>query len=172
MTDEATVKHVGKSERKPVDWAAFLSRFGVLLALVACVIFFSIQEEKFRTYDNFQTTLESAAPLLMMALGLTVVLVMGDFDLSVSGMVAVSSAVVVATVVRPEGFALPEPIMHKARQAAAASGGTVNETEDRAEALEGQRYLCEGRCYGCERWCATARRADGHGDSRPVGLAE
>jgi ribose transport system permease protein len=102
MTDEATLKHVGESERKPVDWAAFLSRFGVLLALVACVIFFSIQEEKFRTYDNFQTTLESAAPLLMMALGLTVVLVMGDFDLSVSGMVAVSSAVVIATVVRTD----------------------------------------------------------------------
>jgi N-acetylornithine carbamoyltransferase len=45
------------------------------------------------------------------------------------------------TVVRPEGFALPEPIMHKARQAAAASGGTVNETEDRAEALEGANVI-------------------------------
>ena len=38
----------------------------------------------------------------MMALGLTVVLVMGDFDLSVSGMVAVASAVVVAIVVRTD----------------------------------------------------------------------
>jgi N-acetylornithine carbamoyltransferase len=40
------------------------------------------------------------------------------------------------TVLRPEGFELPEPIMHKARQAAASSGGSVTETADRAEALE------------------------------------
>ena len=40
------------------------------------------------------------------------------------------------TVLRPDGFALPEPVMHKARQAAAASGGTVQETSDRAAALE------------------------------------
>jgi N-acetylornithine carbamoyltransferase len=45
------------------------------------------------------------------------------------------------TVVRPEGFALPEQIMHKARQAAAASGGSVTETNDRAEALEGAHVI-------------------------------
>ena len=45
------------------------------------------------------------------------------------------------TVVRPEGFALPEPIMHKARQAAAASGGSVSETDDRAAALEGAHVI-------------------------------
>lgn len=90
------------TDRKSIDWVAMIARYGVLLALVGCVIFFSLQEEKFRTYDNFQTTLEGAAPLLMMALGLTVVLVMGDFDLSVSGMVAVASAVIIATVVRTD----------------------------------------------------------------------
>ncbi len=90
------------TDRRSIDWVAMVARYGVLLALVGCVIFFSVQEEKFRTYDNLQTTLEGAAPLLMMALGLTVVLVMGDFDLSVSGMVAVSSAVIVATVVRTD----------------------------------------------------------------------
>jgi N-acetylornithine carbamoyltransferase len=31
-------------------------------------------------------------------------------------------------VLRPEGFALPAPIMEKARAAAAASGGSVRET--------------------------------------------
>jgi N-acetylornithine carbamoyltransferase len=45
------------------------------------------------------------------------------------------------TVVRPEGFALPEPIMNKARQAAAASGGSVRETNNRAEALEGAHVI-------------------------------
>ena len=47
------------------------------------------------------------------------------------------------TVLRPEGFALPEPIMERARQAAmsAGSGGSVRETDDRAEALEGAHVI-------------------------------
>src|ERR1700677_5075339 len=39
-------------------------------------------------------------------------------------------------VLRPDGFALPPQIMAKAQQAAAVSGGSVRETNDRAEALE------------------------------------
>lgn len=45
------------------------------------------------------------------------------------------------TVLRPEGFALPAPIMEKARQAAKASGGAVHETTDRAEALAGAHVI-------------------------------
>jgi N-acetylornithine carbamoyltransferase len=60
------------------------------------------------------------------------------------------------TVLRPEGFALPEPVMAKARQAAAmsaGSGGSVRETADRAEALEGAHVIYAKSwtspvCYG------------------------
>src|SRR6185503_5850623 len=38
-------------------------------------------------------------------------------------------------VLRPEGFALPDAVMNKAREAATASGGSLRETSDRAEAL-------------------------------------
>jgi N-acetylornithine carbamoyltransferase len=44
-------------------------------------------------------------------------------------------------VLRPDGYALPESIMEKARTAAKASGGTVTETTDRAEALKGAHVL-------------------------------
>jgi N-acetylornithine carbamoyltransferase len=44
-------------------------------------------------------------------------------------------------VLRPEGFALPEPIMEKARQAARTSGGSVHETTQRAAALQGAHVL-------------------------------
>ncbi|AMN48219.1 hypothetical protein ACG33_14155 [Steroidobacter denitrificans] len=44
-------------------------------------------------------------------------------------------------VARPEGYALPEPIMEKARQAAQRCGGSVRETSDRAEALKGAHVL-------------------------------
>jgi N-acetylornithine carbamoyltransferase len=45
------------------------------------------------------------------------------------------------TVLRPEGFALPEPVMQKARAAADAAGGSVRETDHRAEAMEGARVI-------------------------------
>ena len=56
-------------------------------------------------------------------------------------------------VLRPEGYALPEPVMAKARAAAAASGGTVSETDDRTAALAGAQVLYAKEwgspaCYG------------------------
>lgn len=40
------------------------------------------------------------------------------------------------TVLRPEGFELPESIMQKAKSAAAAAGGSVTETGDRDKAMQ------------------------------------
>ncbi|MCG6939546.1 MAG: N-acetylornithine carbamoyltransferase [Gammaproteobacteria bacterium] len=40
------------------------------------------------------------------------------------------------TVLRPEGFELPDVIMDKARQAAAMSGGSITETDDRNSAMQ------------------------------------
>jgi N-acetylornithine carbamoyltransferase len=45
------------------------------------------------------------------------------------------------TVLRPDGFALPESIMLKAQQAAADSGGSLCETADRGEALAGAQVI-------------------------------
>jgi N-acetylornithine carbamoyltransferase len=65
-------------------------------------------------------------------------------------------------VLRPDGYALPAPIMAKARAAAAASGGTVAETTDRAAALAGAHVLYakewgSPECYG-DAEAETARR--------------
>jgi len=45
------------------------------------------------------------------------------------------------TVLRPEGFGLPPEVMQTAVQAAGFSGGSVQETDDRAMALEGAHVL-------------------------------
>jgi N-acetylornithine carbamoyltransferase len=45
------------------------------------------------------------------------------------------------TVLRPEGFELPAAIMDKARAAAAGSGGSIRETDDRRQAMEGARVI-------------------------------
>jgi N-acetylornithine carbamoyltransferase len=63
-------------------------------------------------------------------------------------------------VLRPEGFALPSQIMEKARSAAAASGGSVTETADRAAALEDASVL-----YAKE-WGTTAYYGDAEADGK------
>jgi N-acetylornithine carbamoyltransferase len=60
------------------------------------------------------------------------------------------------TVLRPEGFELPEVIMDKARRAAAISGGSVTETDDRSSAMQGSHVIyantwASARHYGNKR---------------------
>ena len=63
-------------------------------------------------------------------------------------------------VARPEGFALPPAIMAKARAAAAATGGAVTETSDRAAALRGANVI-----YAKE-WGSTSHYGDADADAR------
>jgi len=63
-------------------------------------------------------------------------------------------------VLRPDGFALPDEIMAKARAAAALSGGSVAETADRRAALAGADIV-----YAKE-WGSTRPYADAEADAR------
>lgn len=63
-------------------------------------------------------------------------------------------------VLRPEGYALPAEIMAKAQRAAAVSGGSVRETDDRAEALEGANII-----YAKE-WGSPAHYGDAEAEAR------
>jgi N-acetylornithine carbamoyltransferase len=63
------------------------------------------------------------------------------------------------TVLRPEGFALPEAVMAKARAAAAQSGGSVTESTERGAALAGADII-----YAKE-WGSTAHYGDDAGDA-------
>jgi N-acetylornithine carbamoyltransferase len=63
-------------------------------------------------------------------------------------------------VLRPDGFALPPQIMTKAQQAAASSGGSVRETNDRADALEGAQIV-----YAKE-WGSPTHYGDADADAR------
>jgi N-acetylornithine carbamoyltransferase len=63
-------------------------------------------------------------------------------------------------VARPDGFALPPAVMDKARRAAAMSGGSVRETEDVKDALEGADII-----YAKE-WGSTRHYGDVAGDAK------
>lgn len=45
------------------------------------------------------------------------------------------------TVLRPEGYELPDVIMDKARRAAAISGGSVTETDNRSDAMQDSKII-------------------------------
>lgn len=61
---------------------------------------------------------------------------------------------------RPAGFELPDAIMSKARQAAAASGGSVTETDDRREAMQGAHVIY------AKSWSSTRHYGDQPADQK------
>ena len=63
------------------------------------------------------------------------------------------------TVLRPEGFALPDAIMARAHAAASLSGGSVRVTTDRREALEGARVVY------AKSWGSPERYGDAAGEA-------
>lgn len=62
------------------------------------------------------------------------------------------------TVLRPDGFELPEAVMDKARAAAELSGGSVSETDDRREAMDGAHVIY------AKSWSSTRHYGDQLGD--------
>ncbi len=62
-------------------------------------------------------------------------------------------------VLRPEGFALPAPILEKARRAAARSGGSVTETSEREQAFAGAHVVY------VKEWTATSAYGDAAADA-------
>jgi len=64
------------------------------------------------------------------------------------------------TVLRPEGFALPDAVMERARQAADAAGGSVQETEKRTEAMEGAHVIY------AKSWSSTTAYGDTIADQK------
>src|SRR5262245_45656767 len=70
-------------------------------------------------------------------------------------------------VLRPDGFALPPSIMQRAQSAAAASGGSVRETADRDDALNGAHILY------AKAWGSTTHYGNAEADARlRAGLAD
>jgi len=71
---------------------AFVSRYAVLVAFAATIVFFCIaRPESFATWSNVTSILGLAAPAAIIAIGLTFVLVTGDFDLSFASIVGLGA---------------------------------------------------------------------------------
>ena len=80
---------------------ALASKYGLLGAFLLTILVFSLAEpDTFPTGRNAESILTLAAPSLILAVGLTVVLVMQDFDLSIGAMIGLAGGAAMAFMVK------------------------------------------------------------------------
>lgn len=85
----------GAADGGRFDARALLGRYAVVLVLIAMVVAFSVlRPETFFTIGNFRTILITQSVLVILALGLTIALAAGEFDLSIASMLGFSGALV------------------------------------------------------------------------------
>jgi ribose transport system permease protein len=90
---------VGKHVKRANRYSRLAARFGLLAALVVVIAVFGIlKPAEFLTIANLKSTAAISAPLLVLALGLTVPLSMGEFDLSIANSGQLSAAVIISLV--------------------------------------------------------------------------
>lgn len=81
----------------------------IYVFLVALMLLVSVFSRDFFTIGNFKNLLRTSFPLLMVALGQTLIILTGGIDLSLGGIVALANVVCVMTMNKesPVGFILP-----------------------------------------------------------------
>jgi len=103
--------------------AALLRHFGSLIGMAAIVLFFWIAlPDTFMTLRNWLNISQQLSMLIVVAVTMTVVMVMGDFDLSVGAMASLSGVVV--AVLFTQG--LPVPVALASALAVGLLGGLAN----------------------------------------------
>jgi ribose/xylose/arabinose/galactoside ABC-type transport system permease subunit len=79
---------------------AFVGRTGVPLMGIALIVVFAVIADNFLTGDNIKDIFSQAALPLIAAIGLTVCLTMGEFDLSLNGVAGVATVLLAVLVSR------------------------------------------------------------------------
>ncbi|MCW2953406.1 MAG: hypothetical protein JWQ48_2576 [Conexibacter sp.] len=87
--------------------AALLGRIGVPLILVLMIVVFALTAQDFLAGSNIKTIFTDAAFPSMVAIGLTVCLTMGEFDLSLNGVAGLATIVVSVLVARNHMATIP-----------------------------------------------------------------
>lgn len=101
----------------------FLKRHGGLLGMAAIVLtFWILLPETFMTAQNWLNISQQVSMLLVVAATMTVVMAMGDFDLSVGAMASLSG--IVAATLFTQGWPIPAALA--AALATGLAGGLIN----------------------------------------------
>jgi ribose transport system permease protein len=108
-------RYAFRSRRVPLpteaDWWRVLGRYGAVFVLVVMImVFVIIEPDTFATGSNFIQILNQSALTAIVSMGLTFVLVAGDFDLSV-GYATSFCGVLVAGFIQRDGLPIPVAIV-------------------------------------------------------------
>lgn len=102
---------------------SLLRRYGSLLGMAGIVVFFWIAlPDTFMTLRNWLNISQQLSMLVVVAVTMTVVMVMGDFDLSVGAMASLSGVVLAVLFT----LGLPVPVALAVALAAGLAGGVLN----------------------------------------------
>ena len=91
-----------KSKR---DIKGFITKYGVVLALLLVMIFFTVMKAKFLSLDNMLNMLRATSINALLAIGMTFVVLTGGIDLSVGSIVGASG--MFAALVARESVGMP-----------------------------------------------------------------
>ncbi len=95
-TSPAAEEAAGQARRPGAGWARrAAARYSTVVALLILILVFGLlRPDTFLTTANLQTILSSQAVLLILTLGLTLALTVGEFDLSIGAVLGIASVIV------------------------------------------------------------------------------
>lgn len=120
--DETVRRQPLQMEKEPFDFARWWDRVGILIVLLALVVFMSIFAPNFARIDNLFNIARSISVNAILAAGMTFVILTKGIDLSVGSTVAVSGVVAVLAAIA----GVPAPIAVLSGMAVGAACGVVN----------------------------------------------
>lgn len=95
MSNEISIENKN-TDKKKFDIFDFMYKYGTLITILLLIIFFQIVGRKFLDLSNVLNILRSISIVTIIAIGVTVSLTVGGFDLSVGSTASLSGAVVMA----------------------------------------------------------------------------
>jgi len=77
---------------RPLSPLVFLSRYGTFIAFIALILFNLVATQNFLSWQTLNVNLTQVAPIVIVAIGMTLVIATGGIDLSVGSLMAIAGA--------------------------------------------------------------------------------
>jgi simple sugar transport system permease protein len=122
MTAEIQTGAQNNSQRK-FNWFDFFYRYGTIITIILMIIVFGMAANNFLQLDNILNILRSISIVTIIAIGMTISLAVGGFDLSVGSVASLANAIALSMFV---WFCQGTPVAIGVALAAAIVVGIIN----------------------------------------------
>lgn len=75
------------------NWRAIIANYGIYIGFFGLIVALSLITDRFLTFRNLLNVAEQASLISIVGIGMTMVILMGEIDLSVGSIVALSGVV-------------------------------------------------------------------------------